>query len=124
MMPARDGLKRIADAISRKRDVAAILVPRRMALALVDEMYPDAEQSAFDGMVGEAFDIVIDKARAKYLNLVGKGGYIGTVMSVPMVVADDVVICPLSEDELVDLATRLGVDMRELNRDRKLAKAA
>lgn len=124
MMPARDGLKRIADAISRKRDVAAVLVPRRMALALVDEMYPDAEQSAFDGMVSEAFDIVIDKARAKYLNLVGKGGYIGTVMSVPMVVADDVVICPLSEDELVDLASRLGVDMRELNRDRKLAKAA
>src|ERR1700675_3169942 len=101
MMPARDGLKRIADAISRRRDVAAVLVPRRMALALVDEVYPDSTRSDFDGMVGEAFDLVVDKARSKYIRLVSAGGYIGTLMSVPMVVADDVVICPLTEEELV-----------------------
>lgn len=124
MMPARNGLKRIADAISRKRDVAAVLVPRRMALALVDEVYPDSARSDFDGVVGEAFDLVVDKARSKYIRLVSAGGYIGTLMSVPMVVADDVVICPLTEDELADSAERLGVDMRELDRDRRRVGAA
>jgi hypothetical protein len=124
MMPARDGLKRIADTISRKRDIAAVLVPRRMALALVDEMYPNSTRSDFDGVVGEAFDLVVDKARSKYIRLVSAGGYIGTVMSVPMIVADDVVICSLTEEELVDSAHRLGVDMSELGRDRRRAGAA
>lgn len=124
MMHARDGLKRIADAISRKRDVAAILVPRRMALALVDEIYPDSTRTDLEGIVGDAFDLVVDKARSKYIRLVSAGGYIGTVMSVPMVVADDVVICPLTEEELVDSAHRLGVNMSELGRDRQRSGAA
>jgi hypothetical protein len=123
-MRPRDGLKRIADVISRKRDVAAVLVPRRMALALVDEMYPDQCNPGLDGIAGDAFDLVIDKARSKYIRLVTAGGYIGTVMSVPMVVADDVIVCSLTEQELADSAGRLGVDMMELDRDRRRAGAA
>ena len=121
-MRAKEGMKRIADAISRKRDVAAILVPRRIALSLVDEMYP--EQTDFGQPSGGLSSVAIDRAREKYLCLVTKGGYVGTVMSVPMVVADDVVVCPLTEDELVDSADRLGVDMRELDRDRRRTAAA
>jgi hypothetical protein len=108
MIRARDGLKMIADAISRKRDVAAVLVPRRLAVAIVDEMYPES----------------VDLARDKYLKLVSQGGYIGTLMSVPMVVADDVVVCSLTEQELVDSAGRLGVDMGEVARDRRRTGAA
>jgi len=117
-MPIRNGLKRISDAISRKRDIAAVLVPRRVALELVDEMYP---QSYPDGVLHDVLDLVVEKARDKYIQLVVQGGYIGTVMSIPMVVADDVVVCPLSEQELVDSAGRFGVDMNEVYRDRRRA---
>jgi hypothetical protein len=117
-MPTKNGLKRISDAISRRPGIAAVLVPRRVALELVDEMYP---HSSLDGMAGDALDIVVDRARDKYIRLVAQGGYIGTVMSVPMVVADDVVVCSLTEQELVDSAGRLGVDMSELYRDRRRA---
>lgn len=120
-MPAKSGLKMISDAISRRRDIAAVLVPKRIALELADEMYP---HSSFNGLVGDALDVVVDRAKDKYIRLVSKGGYIGTVMSVPMVVADDVVVCPLTEQELVDAAGRLGVDMSELYRDRRRAGAA
>jgi hypothetical protein len=117
-MPVSGGLKMISDAISRKSDIAAVLVPRRVALELVNEMYPypDPEDAA-----GDILDFVVTRARDKYIGLVAKGGYIGTVMSVPMVVADDVVVCPLTEQELTDSAGRLGVDMGELYRDRRLA---
>jgi hypothetical protein len=120
-MPTKNGLKRISDTISRKRDIAAVLVPRRVALELVDEMYP---HSSLDGMAGDALDIVVDRARDKYIKLVTQGGYIGTVLSVPMVVADDVVVCSLTEQELIDSAGRRGVDMGELYRDRRRAGAA
>lgn len=123
-MPISNGLKRISDVISRKRDVAAVLVPRRVALQLVDEMYPHSSHSNVDEVVADALDIVVDRARAKYIQLVSQGGYIGTVMSVPMVIADDVVVCSLTEQELVDSAGRLGVDMNELYRDRRRAGAA
>jgi hypothetical protein len=122
-MSNKNGLKKISDAISRKRDVAAVLVPRRMALALVDEMYPHLTRPDLDGMLNYALDLVVDRARDQYIQLVTQGGYIGTVMSVPMVVADDVVICSLTEQELVDSAGRLGVNMSEVYRDRKRAGA-
>ena len=123
-MPISNGLKRISDVISRKRDVAAVLVPRRVALQLVDEMYPHSSHSSIDGVAGDALDIVVDRAREKYIQLVSQGGYIGTVMSVPMVIADDVVVCSLTEQELVDSAVRLGVDMSELYRDRRRSRTA
>lgn len=123
MIRARDGLKMIADAISRKKNPAAVLVPRRMAEVIVDEMYPQPPRHGLD-VVDDALDIATDRARNKYLKLVSQGGYIGTLMSVPMVVADDVVICPLTEQELVDVAKRLGVDLSELVRDRRRAGVA
>jgi len=123
MIRARDGLKMIADAISRKRDTAAVLVPRRLAVALVDEMYPQPARHGLE-VVDDALDIAVDRARDKYLKLVSQGGYIGTLMSVPMVVADDVVVCSLTEQELVDSAGRLGVDMGEVVRDRRRTGAA
>lgn len=123
MIRARDGLKMIADAISRKRDTAAVLVPRRLAVALVDEMYPQPARHGLE-IVDDALDIAVDRARDKYLKLVSQGGYIGTLMSVPMVVADDVVVCSLTEQELVDSAGRLGVDMGEVVRDRRRTGAA
>lgn len=123
-MSNKNGLKKISDAISRKRDVAAVLVPRRVALALVDEMYPHLTRPDLDGMLNHALDLVVGRARDQYIQLVTQGGYIGTVMSVPMVVADDVVVCSLTEQELVDSAVRLGVNMREIYRDRKRAGAA
>lgn len=116
MIRARDGLQMIADAISRKPDIAAILVPKQVALALVDEMYPSPPRHNLD-MVDEALDLAVDKAREKYIKVVSKGGYIGTLMSVPVVVADDVIICPLSKQELRDCAGRFGVNLAELDRD-------
>lgn len=113
----------ISDAISRKRNAAAVLVPRRVAVAIVDEMYPQPARHGLN-VVDDALDIAVDRARDKYLTLVSQGGYIGTLMSVPMVVADDVVVCSLTEQELTDSAGRLGVDMGELNRDRRRAGAA
>jgi hypothetical protein len=122
MIRARDGLKMISDAISRKRNIAAVLVPRRIAVAIVDEMYPQPARHGLE-VVDDALDIAVDRARDKYLKLVSQGGYIGMLMSVPMVVADDVVICSLTEQELADSASRLGVDMRELARDRRAGAA-
>ena len=92
-------------------------------MALVDEMYPQPVRHGL-GIVDDALDIAVDRARDKYLKLVSQGGYIGTLMSIPMVVADDVVVCSLSEQELVDSAGRLGVDMREVARDRRRTGAA
>lgn len=123
MIRARDGLKMITDAISRKRNPAAVLVPRRLAIALVDEMYPEPVRHGL-GVVDDALDVAVDRARDKYIRLVSQGGYIGMLMSVPMVVADDVVVCSLTEQELADSARRLGVDMREVDRDRRRAGAA
>jgi serine kinase of HPr protein (carbohydrate metabolism regulator) len=66
----------------------------------------------------------MDRAREKYIDLVSKGGYIGTLLNMPMVVADDVVICSLNEQELRESAPRLGVDLAELRRDHARAGAA
>jgi len=107
-MRPSDALRKVAETISRKKNAAAVVVPRKIAVVLADEMY----QPMYDG-----FDNVIDRARAKYMQLVEQGGYIGTIMQMPMVVADDVVICSLTEQELRESASRLGVDMAELQRD-------
>jgi hypothetical protein len=123
MIRARDGLKMIADAISRKRNPAAVLVPRRLAIALADEMYPPPARHGLD-IVDDALDVAMERARDKYIRLVSQGGYIGMLMSVPMVVADDVVVCSLTEQELTDSAGRLGVDMGEVVRDRRRIGAA
>ena len=106
----------ITDAISRKRDPAAVLVPRRLAVSLVDEMYPPPASHGID-VIDDAMAVAVDRARDKYLRLVSQGGYIGTIMSVPMVVAEDVVVCSLTKQELADSAGRLGVDMSELASD-------
>lgn len=109
----KNALQRISDAISRKQDVAAVVVPRCLALAILDDLYPQAGHREADGM-----DADVEKARNRYLRLVTEGGYVGMIMSVPMIVADDVVVCSLTEQELVESARRLGVDMAELARDR------
>jgi len=116
MMRTRDGLKRVVEAISRGRlqgqKPAAVVVPRRLAETLVDDMYPPSHAGL------EAMDLAVEKGREKYLRLVSQGGYIGTVLNVPMVVADDVVVCALTEQELVESAARLGVNLHELRADR------
>lgn len=114
-MRASDALRKVAETISRKKNAAAVVVPRKVAVVLADEMY----QSINDG-----FDIAVDRARERYMRLVEQGGYIGTIMSMPMVVADDVVICSLTQQELQESASRLGVDMAELQRDLVRAGAA
>jgi hypothetical protein len=117
MMRTRDGMKLIVDAISRgrKRGItpAAVLVPKRLALSIVDEMCQEPDQPLVDDVLGA----VADRIREKYLRLVSEGGYIGQVYSVPMIVADDVVVCSLSKQELTEVAGRLGVSLDEINRD-------
>jgi len=114
-MRAADALRKVAETISRKKNAAAVVVPRKIAVVLADEMYQP---------IHDDLDIVVDRARAKYMKLVARGGYIGTIMSMPMVVADDVVICSLTHQELQESASRLGVDMAELQRDLARAGAA
>lgn len=122
-MKSSDALRKVADAISRKKDATAVLVPRRVAVALLDEVYPfpsrDDDSNAF-----KVVDFAVERARDKYLKLVSKGGYIGTIMSIPMVVADDVVVCSLTEQELIDLSASLNVDFLEIKRDCEKIKAA
>lgn len=118
------GLKKISDIIASNQNLAAVLVPRRTAMALIDEMYPNLDRSGFDGEDEDLFDSVRHNTRDKYIRLVTQGGYIGTILSVPMVVADDVVICPLTEQELIDSAVRFGVDMAEFNTERRRKKIA
>ena len=109
-MRSKDALRKIAEAFSRKRNAAAVVVPRKIAFALVEEVYPDDDAC-------DLFCTTTERARAKYIDLVSKGGYIGTLMRMPMIVADDVVICSLNEQELRESAPRLGVDLAELHRD-------
>jgi hypothetical protein len=119
MMRTRDGLKRITDVISRKRlqgsKPAAVVVPRQLAVTIVDDMFPPS--------IVDFMDLAVERGREKYLHLVSQGGYIGTVLGVPMVVADDVVVCALNEQELVDSAARLGVNLTELRADRAIGAA-
>lgn len=122
MIRSRDGLKLIADAISRKNHAAAVVVPRKIALSLVDTMCPQPLRPGLD-LIDDALDIAVEKAREKYLKLVAQGGYIGMVMRVPMIVADDVVVCALSNQELTECASRFGVDLDELYRDARRGAA-
>lgn len=110
-MRSKDALRKVVEVISRKRNAAAVVVPRKIAFVLAEEMYPES-----DTLIDIA-DAAMDRARSKYFDLVTKGGYIGTLLNMPMVVADDVVICSLSEQELHESAARLGVDLAELRRD-------
>lgn len=121
MMRNRDGMKLIIEAISRGRrqgvSPAAVLVPKRLALSIVDEMC-EGKPSPED-----VLDAVTDRVKDKYRRMVSEGGYIGRVYSVPMIVADDVVVCPLSKQELVECAGRLGVSLEEIDRDARRGAA-
>lgn len=60
MRRTRNDIEKIADAISRKPNAAALLVPRQMAIAVVDEMYPRPIRHGL-GVVDEALDIAVDR---------------------------------------------------------------
>ena len=120
-MRPKDALRKVVETISRKENAIAVLVPRKIAILIADEMY-----ISFDNEDDVLF-LSTERAKRRYISLVEKGGYIGTVMSVPMVVADDVVICSVDEQELRASASRLGVgvsDIAQLKRDGVRAGAA
>jgi len=102
----KHALTQILETIARHHDIAAVLVPTHIAMGLVDEMYP----------LSTDCDVArTNEARQRYLQLVQLGGYIGRVSETPMVVARDVVICSLNDQDLTCAATRLGINMQELN---------
>lgn len=115
IMDGKEAFKKVAEVISRNQDAAAVLVPKKIALLITNEIYPDNEQ---DENYDEYYEnVVIEQARKRYVKLVSSGGYIGTIMSMPMIVADDSLICALSYEDLSKSSSRLSVDMNEIKRD-------
>jgi len=115
-----DGVKvilRILEAANGKQDVAALLVPRHFAYRLIDELYP-VRMVRLDLYADRSICDKREEERARYRKLVSDGGYVGKIFNYPMVVADDVVICSLTKDDLVLSAKRLGIDVEEVMSDR------
>lgn len=120
------GIKKVVSCINAARsakDVAAILVPRHFARSLVDELYPSevalqATGVSFIDEVRFSEHERREEDRRKYHELVDAGGYVGKIFGYPMVVADDVVLCALSEEETVSLAEQLGYSLGEVLKGR------
>lgn len=116
----RTGVERIlaivAAACGKKR-VAAVVVPRGFATTLAGELWPSEEDSSSaprwdeDGLTSTS-DL---EDRERYFEFVEKGGYVGRLGDVPLLVADDMVICVLDKRELKEVALRKGWDLTELD---------
>lgn len=121
------GVEKILEVISssrRLKDVAAVLVPQHFAFSLVDELYPiETPPRALDEMETDEFVRryhLREIERTRYRRYVTEGGYVGTILGQPMIIAKDVVLCALSADEVCDLADRFGFDANEVL-ERKVA---
>jgi hypothetical protein len=94
-------LSKISDLISRAvfsgEKIAAILMPRFIAVKIAEEIFQDKSSE-----------------HISYIKLVNSGGYIGKLLSTPIIVASDVVICSLSQADLTLSASRLGVKEADL----------
>lgn len=116
------GLKKVVECLhsaKRAKEVAAVLVPRHFARSLVDELYPaesvlEATGVSFIDDTRMSQYQKLEEDRKRYHRLVDGTGFIGTIFGCPMVVADDVVLCALSKDEVVDVSRRLGFDPKEV----------
>ena len=118
-MEDAETIKRILDIARASSEVAAVLVPRHFAYRLVDSLYPRRAIGRGSGIAGidMANRLAYDKReneRSRYIKLVDDGGYIGMIYDCPMIVADDVVICPLSREDLPEAAERLGFSIAEV----------
>jgi len=118
-----DRVQRIAatlNAAQREgKEVAAVVVPRGFARDLLDELYPRNIVKQATGV--PAFDEIDllsfnrrEGERERYRQLIDDGGYVGHIFGRPMVVADDVVLCTLTEDEVHDCAGRLCFDVADV----------
>ena len=119
-MTAGGQIRKIISVLSsRGEEVAAVLVPRVMARALVEEIYPEVEDRSATGIS------FIDSARAdqverrskerdSYKELVEKDGYVGSIFGKPMLVVEDCVLCGLTVDELDGVSARFGIDVRKI----------
>ena len=114
-----DRIMSILSASRKSKEVAAVLVPKPFALNLVDELFPmpphrepwgvakmDESDAWYRGKK--------ERERDRYLSAVGGGGYVGMVFGVPMLVADDCVVCTFDRSELEEHAVLHGVDLSEL----------
>lgn len=119
-------LSRIANVLQaasgRGDKTVAVMVPRYFAYRLIDELYPQLREVPDGGI--EAFDVIHhgnrlrrDAERDRYRSLIEVGGYVGKIYDFPMVVADDVLICALSDRDLVDCARRIGFSVDEVLRE-------
>jgi len=121
---AEGQVQRIVDILKAARsqkDVAAFLVPRVYALTLVDELFPvPVVKEAYGVASLDAMyrhdQIKVERERERYLKTVSDGGLIGTMFNVPMLVAEDCVICALDEGELRGYVELREIDLRDLVR--------
>ena len=112
-------IQRIVSILCTRANVVAVLVPVIAARKLVDELYPEVEEMAATGvdMIDTARQVRISRRReerAKYMSVVEVGGFVGRIFGRPMIVAEDVVLCGLTREELEEVAGRFGLDAGEV----------
>jgi hypothetical protein len=111
-----DHIIRIMQAVKGKKKIAAVVVPRRIAIGLVDDFWPVTMTGKMeDPWEAEDLTPVVDwEERERYCEYVKRGGYVGRIAEVPLFVANDMVVCVLDTDELSDIAHRQGWNLTEL----------
>ena len=114
--------ERIIDVLRAARsqkNVVALLMPRTFAIGLIDELFPIPVAKESFGVerldsIYKYEQIKAEKERERYLKAITRGGFVGTMLEIPMLVARNCVICALDEEELQEYSEMYQIDLGEL----------